>query len=208
MEHLEKVYLQTNCNRFSIQAWHDAANDLSLFSANFPKYREMVLEDKELLCGELLSLIAYGIKKEVEKMPDMIWSADKKSFTFQGDHFSLGLFRALVGNLVEEGERLLKECLLSEERDPFAGSSIKESELLQSIKENAAEGTNGYSFLNDHRNTWLQPLRQAAVETIVGSLKLRREALTRSSRVGGIKWKVDFVHTYTRRAEHLLEGEP
>ena len=75
----------------------------------------MVLEDKELLCGELLSLIVYGIKKEVEKMPDIIWSVDKMSFTYQGDHFSIGLFRTLVRTLVEEGEQLLKDCLLSEE---------------------------------------------------------------------------------------------
>jgi len=168
----------------------------------------MVLEDKEVFCSELLSLIAYGIKKEVEKVPDIIWSADKTSFTYQGDHLSIELFQTLVGTLMEEAEQLLKGCLLSEERDPFSYCAVSEVKLLGSIKENAAEGTNGYSFLSDHRNNWLQPLRQAVVETILGDTNLRNEALTAAYGEGqGIKWKVDFIGAYLRRAERLLEGK-
>ncbi|RPB19965.1 hypothetical protein L211DRAFT_852756 [Terfezia boudieri ATCC MYA-4762] len=138
----------------------------------------MVPEDKEFLCAELLSLIAYGIKKETEKMPDIIWSANKTSFTYQGDTFSIPLFRSLVQNLIAKGERLLNDCLITAESDPFASLSVNEAQFLERIKENPAEGTNGYSFLSDHRNNWLQPLQQAVLEAILGSTKLKEKYLT------------------------------
>ncbi|RPB17979.1 hypothetical protein L211DRAFT_799093, partial [Terfezia boudieri ATCC MYA-4762] len=137
-------------------------------------------------------------------MPDIIWSANKTSFTYQGDTFSIPLFRSLVQNLIAKGERLLNDCLITAESDPFASLSVNEAQFLERIKENPAEGTNGYSFLSDHRNNWLQPLQQAVLEAILGSTKLKEKYLT-CQKDGNILWKVNFIKFYTSLVDRLLE---
>lgn len=161
------------------------------------------MEDQPFQMGEVISLLAYGLSKAPDKVPDLIWSADKQSFDYHGERFYIPMFKVLIQSILEEGIQLVADMSFVAYRDPF--STIPDSELLQRLKENARDPTAYYSFLTDSRNQWIEGLEHYVLYTIQQTPKLRDKFF--ASLPVEITYRLEAISHYVGQANRLLEGK-
>ena len=148
-----------------VQAWRVPHSCSSKdFVLAFRQYRPILLEDSPYQVGELLSLIAYALAKNTDKLPDIIWGHTMEYFDYHGYRFSIPLFQKLVYQLLEEASKLVEDLCLSAHRNPFG--TTDDQVFLRNIKEHPRNPTNNYCFLNDTRNTNLSGLSSHCLSVI------------------------------------------
>lgn len=165
------------------------------------------MENRPYFTGELLSLIAYGISKSADKMPEIFWSESKDYFLYKGDRFSIPIFKRMVQELIQDAEDLQEGLLFTEHwssqgRDPFQGTPLPQ--ILTLLHDNHGEHMASYSFITDSRNKeLLVGLESFLLETLISTPVLCQKYL---QLIPGTtpQWKLDPTSRYLGQAEALL----
>lgn len=155
-----------------------------------------------------MSLIAYGLAKNPDKLPDIWWGERKDYFLFRGEKFCIFLFKKMAISLISEAKNILNELIFVHHwpQDIVLEAPLKDDhELLHSIKENPREIMEEYSFMNDPRNVHLKDLESFALNIIMGSTHLEKEYLAMDLSGQNITWRINAVNDYLAKSERLLE---
>ena len=161
--------------------------------------RKNLLENSPQPVGELMALIAYGMAKYPDKIPEILWGFNRISFSFRGERFDIAKFRLMIKNLVSKTRDLVNKLTFREYwtyEDPVAGKLID-------VRDNHRETLAGYSFMNDSRNSWINGLEKLASTAILHSEDLFNRFLIEDQ--GGYRWRDHGINDYLEDCEKLLE---
>ncbi|KAF8425793.1 hypothetical protein BGX38DRAFT_1279111 [Terfezia claveryi] len=181
-------------------------NDTEAFINNFPWCRLAILEDSPHPMGEIISLLAYGLKKQPDKVPDLFWSPKMDYFHFHDDRFCIKTFKELVQTVLQESELILTQLTFGDYNDVNIFEALEPSpEFMSKIKETPPEIINNYSFISDHRNkTLFSGLDTVLLRTILTVPNLREKYALKNGSSGG--WKLEPTKAWVERAHEFLDN--